>query len=198
MNSQRQKSPTPWPLIVLFFVIFIGVIVVGFLYYNNQKKTLLSEKQLELSAISQLKIRQITQWRLERLGDGGFLGGNILMVKKFSEFLQEPTNSSLRDNILQSLKSLIDNFDYKSVLLLDPSGNVRLAYPNQDTLVGDHLQPLLPEIIKKHEVVLTDLHRASIVSYVHLDLVIPLVDRSVNDTLVLGLLALRVDPQKIL
>ena len=45
---------------------------------------------------------------------------------------------------------------------------------------------------------LTDLHRANIVSFVHLDLIVPLVDRSVNYTRVLGLLALRIDPQKVL
>ena len=198
MNLQKQKPPTPWPLIVLFFVISFSVIVVGFLYYNYQKNNLLSEKQLELSAISDLKIRQITQWRLERKGDGQFLGDNILLVRKFSEFIQKPTNKTLRNDILQSLKSLTDNFDYKNVLLLDPLGTVRLAYPNQDTLVGDHLKPLLPEIIINRKVVLTDLHRANLVSFVHLDLIVPLIDRSLNDTIILGLLALRVDPQKVL
>jgi len=83
MITQRQKPPIPWPLIVLFFVISVSIIIVGFLYYKYQKKTLLSEKQLELSSIANLKIRQITQWRLERLGNGAFLGENILMVRKF-------------------------------------------------------------------------------------------------------------------
>jgi PAS domain S-box-containing protein len=198
MITQRHRPPTPWALIALFFVISISVIAVGFLYHNNQKKTLLSEKQLELSAISDLKIRQISQWRGERIGDGAFLGENILMVRKFSELLKNPTNETLRDDILQTLKSLTANFDYKNALLFDPIGNVRLAYPNQDNLVGDHLKPLLPEIIKHRKVVLSDLHRANLVSFVHLDLIVPLIDRSMNDTLILGLLALRIDPKKIL
>jgi len=198
MNVQTKKPPTPWPLIVLFFVISVCVIVFGFFYYNNQKKTLLSEKQLELSAISDLKIRQITQWRLERIGDGEFLRGNILMVRKFSEFLQNSTNKLLRDDILQSLKSLTEKFDYRNVLLLDLSGNVRLSYPVQDTIIGDYLKPLLPEIISHRKVVLTDLHRARLVSFVHLDLIVPLIDQSLNDTLVLGWLTLRIDPEKVL
>jgi PAS domain S-box-containing protein len=198
MNTQRQKPPTPWPQIVLFIVISISIIVVGSLYHNNQKKILLSEKQLELSAIADLKIRQITQWRFERLGDGKFLGENILLITKFSEFLRKPTNKQLHYDILQSLKSLTENFDYKSTLLTDNAGNVRLAYPNQDTIIGDYLHPLLTDIIKNRKVVLTDLHRASIISFIHLDLVVPLIDRSLNDTLVQGLLTLRVDPQKVL
>jgi hypothetical protein len=58
--------------------------------------------------------------------------------------------------------------------------------------------PLLPGIINNREVVLTDIHMADSVSFAHLDLIIPLIDHSTNDTLVPGLLILRIDPQKIL
>jgi PAS domain S-box-containing protein len=185
-------------MIVLFIFITIGTLVVGFVYYNYQKRTSLSETQQELSAISDLKIRQINQWRHERIGDGQFLGENILIVRKFSEFIHNSNNKALRTDIIQSLKSLTENFDYKNVLLLDINGNVKLAYPDQYALVGDHLRPLLANIIKNRKIILTDLHKASLVGFVHLDLIVPLIDRSLNDTLVLGLLALRVDPQKVL
>jgi hypothetical protein len=198
MIPQRQKPPASLPLLVLFFIIIISSIIIGFIYYNYQKKSLLTEKQLELSAISYLKIRQITQWRLERIGDGKFLGENLLLVKKFSEYLKNPSNLPLRKDILQSLKSLTENFDYKNALLVENNGNVSLAYPGEDTLIGDHLKPLLPGIIKERRIVLTDMHKANLINFVHLDLVIPLIDRSKNDTMVLGLLALRVDPQKVL
>jgi PAS domain S-box-containing protein len=198
MITQEKNPPVLWPLVLLFFIITLSSIVIGFVYYSYQKKTLLTEKQQELSAISYLKIRQITQWRLERIGDGKFLGDNLLLVKSFSEFLQNPLKQSLRNEIQQSLKSLTETYDYKSVLLVDTAGNTRVAFPNQDTLIGDHLRPLLPGIIKQREIVLTDLHKANLARFVHLDLIVPLIDRSKNDTLVLGLLALRIDPQQVL
>ncbi len=198
MMTQTQKPPIPWALMVLFSFIIIGAVLVGILYYNYQKKNLLTEKQLELSAIADLKIRQITQWRLDRVGNANFLGENTLLVEKMSEFVTKPELKQLRENVLQSLRSLLENFDYKSALLLDTLGNVRLGYPLQDTLVGDHLQPLLRQVIKSRKVMLTDLHKANIVSFVHIDLIVPLVDRSVDYTRVLGLLALRIDPQKVL
>ena len=198
MIPNRQKPPTPWPVLALFLVITICSIIAGIFYYNYQKKNLLTEKQQELSAISYLKIRQITQWRLERINDGKFLGENILLVREFSEFLKNPTSLTLRKNIIQSLKSLTENFDYKNALLIEKSGNVRLAYPEEDTLIGDNLKQLLPGIIKHRENVLTDLHKVNRISFVHLDLVVPLIDHTMNDTLVLGLLALRVDPRQVL
>ena len=183
---------------ILFLFITISAIIIGIIYYNYQKNRLLTEQQLELSSISYLKIKQITQWRLERINYGKFLGENSLLVRKFSEYLKNPGNLPLRNDILQSLKSLTENFDYKDALLVEKTGKVSLAYPARDSLIGDHLKPLLSEIIKERKIVLTDLHKATQVSFVHLDLVVPLIDRSQNDTLVLGLLALRVDPQKVL
>jgi PAS domain S-box-containing protein len=170
----------------------------GFFYYNYQKKSLLNEKQLELSAISYLKIRQITQWRMGQINNGTFLGENILLVKKHSDYLKNPSNLLLKKEILQSLKSLTENFDYRNALLIDKTGNVSLSYPSEDSLIGNHLKKLLPGIIENRKVVLTDLHRVDLVSFIHLDLVIPLIDRSQNDTVVLGLITLRVDPREVL
>jgi PAS domain S-box-containing protein len=96
------------------------------------------------------------------------------------------------------LKSLVDNFDYKNALLIQNNGNVRIAYPGMDTLIGDHLTNLLPEVIKQRKIVLTDLHIASKVSFIHLDLLVPLIERNQKDTTVMGILALRIDPQEVL
>lgn len=198
MIVKRQKPPVYWPLLVLFIFITISSVVAGIIYYNYQKNRLLTEQQLELSSISYLKIKQITQWRLERVNNGRFLGENNLLVMKFSEYLKNPANYQLHKEILQTLKSLVDNFDYKNTLLIENNGNVRIAYPARDSLIGDHLKPLLSEIIKERKIVLTDLHKATQISFVHLDMLVPLIERNQNDTTVLGLLALRIDPQEIL
>jgi PAS domain S-box-containing protein len=198
MIQNKQRAPVRWPLLVLFCAITISTVVIGIIYYNYQRKNLLIEKQKEFSSISYLKIRQITQWRLDRINDGRFLGDNTLLQRKFSEYLNNPSDLSLRKDIVQTLKSLTENFDYKNALLIENDGNVRLAYPAEDTIIGDHLKPLLPGIIKQREIVLTDLHKTNLVSFVHLDLVVPLIDRSKNDTLVFGLLELRVDPSQLL
>jgi cell division protein FtsL len=52
MTTQRKMPPAIWPLVVLFFLITVSAIVIGIVYYNYQKKALLTESQQELSAIS--------------------------------------------------------------------------------------------------------------------------------------------------
>ena len=88
MNSYRQKPAFPWPLIVLFLIIAAGSIILGFLYYGNQKEHLVRDKQLELSAIADLKVGQIAQWRQERTGNGIFISENEPLVIQLYDFVK--------------------------------------------------------------------------------------------------------------
>ncbi len=96
MNPQLQKPPTSWPLIFLFLIIMVSAGITGIIYYNYQKDNLLTEKLQELSSISDLKIRHITQWRFERLADGRFLGDNIMLVEKSFRFPQHKKTSCIQ------------------------------------------------------------------------------------------------------
>jgi PAS domain S-box-containing protein len=176
----------------------LSVGITGIFYYNYQKDNILSEKLQELSAISDLKIRQITQWRFERLSDGKFLGDNIMLLERISDFIEDPVNMTSGDMVRQSLISLTENFDYRSAIIAGSQGDIRLAYPPRDSVIGDNLRPLLEGIASDRKIVMTDLHINKSVNYVHMDLIVPLIDRDINDTLVLGFLILRIDPGKVL
>jgi len=198
MNSGRIKPVNPIPLIVLFFIISAGAILIGELYYYSQKKNLLESSMHELSTITDLKVRQITQWRQERIGDGIFISQNLSLVREFSGFLKNKNDKKLHDDLLRDLKALTDNYDYKNALFVDRHMNVMLFYPYRDTIIGNYLKPRLPDIINKGKVMLTDLHFTGKVSFVHLDLVVPVTGPEKTDTSVIGALILRIDPDKVL
>ena len=198
MISHRQKPATQWLLIVLFIIISASSILLGFLYYRSQKARLLKDKNLELSAIADLKVSQIAQWRNERLSDAVLIGENTPFVKLLYEYLNSKKNGNLLTEIRASLKSVTRSTEYKNVLLIDSRGVVRSYYPNKDTTMGDHLKILFPDLLKLESGILTDLHRTSNINYIHLDLVIPLINTWQKDSSVFGLLAIRVDPKEIL
>jgi PAS domain S-box-containing protein len=198
MNLQQNKPPDPWYLVILFIIVTSIVIIGGYLYFKNQEKILLSETQREMSAISDLKIRQITQWRLDRMGNASFLGENTVLVKMISDYLENPKDILLQDKLFQFFRSLTDNFDYKEVVLLDTSGSVKLSYPVLDEVPEAYPKTLLTNIIKERRITLTDLNKTSTVTYVHLDLLVPLVDFNANGSFVVGILDLIVDPSKVL
>ena len=198
MNPQRQKPATPWPLFGLFFVLSVVIVVLGFWFYKNQQQHLLKNNLQELSSISDLKIRQITQWRQERLSNAKFLGEDRFLIRKFKEYSDKPGDGLLHSDLIHSLKSLITNFDYNSIRYIDPDGNLKLSFPIGDSLVGDQMKRLLPGIIHDRRVFFTDLHKEELTGYVHLDLLIPCFDHEQRDSSVFGLLILRINPQKVL
>jgi PAS domain S-box-containing protein len=198
MISHRQKPATPWLLIVLFIIISASSILLGYIYYKSQKTRLLNDRNLELSAIADLKVRQIAQWRNERINDAVIIGENAPFLKLLSQYLHGTDDEILLADIKASLKSVIKSSEYKNVLLIDSTGNVRGYYPNQDTLMGEHLISIFPDLLKLESGILTDLHKTSNVSYIHLDLIIPLRNIWKKDSTTFGLLAMRIDPKETL
>ena len=196
MNPKQQKPEKPWALVVLFYVVSAVIISSGVVYYVLHRSNLVEDRVEELSAIADLKVKQITEWRRERISDGSFLAENKSMSRQFSEYLRKPGNNEMRSDICSVLKSLTDNYDYKNALFLDKDCNVILFHPDQDTVIGDYLKDQLPGVIKKGEVVLTDLHQTGKVSFVHLDLLVPL--KEPDNSSIFGLLVLRIDPHQVL
>ncbi len=198
MNSQKQKPALPWPLIVLFLILSAAAVVVGILFYQNQKKQNLGISTKELSAIADLKVKQIIQWRSERIADGSNFSENKSMMRQFSRFMTARNNRSLKDELFQDLKALTDSYDYRSAIFVDRNCNVILYYPDQDTVIGTYLEALLNRVMLNEEIVVTDMHRAEGISFDHLDLLVPLKGPEIKDTSVFGALVLRIDPSKVL
>jgi len=196
MISKRQKPVVPWLLIVLFVILSASSIILGFLYYKSQKNRLLRDKTLELSAIADLKVRQIAQWRNERADDARMIGENVPFVRLFYDYMSGTGIKVNKAEIIASLKSVITNTEYKNILLIDSTGKVRGFYPNQDTVLGNHMLNMFPEFIKLKKGMLTDLHKTPGVSYNHLDLVIPLLTMWNKDPETFGLIIIRIDPQE--
>lgn len=196
MAPDRQKVPSSWPLAVLFIAIVLISVFIVLLFIYNRKISLLEAKQEELSNILEIKSSQIVQWRIDRMGSADFLKENVLFARKLEDFIQKPENSALKDDIIKSFRSLIKNFDYRNILLLDTSGNVILSYPGQDTLISDHLKPLIPGVLRAKDVKMSDIHIANLVSFIHIDLIVPvLIEENASAK---GVLTLRLDPEEFL
>lgn len=165
------------------------------MYYKSQKNRILHDKTLELSAIADLKVRQIAKWRNERGDDARLIGENTPFVRLCHEYLYSTEKIITRAEVVANLKSLIQNSEYKNILLIDSTAKVGAYYPNQDTVLGDHMLQMFPEFIKLRTGILTDLHKTSRVSYNHLDLVIPLLNHWDENPVQFGLIIIRVDPQ---
>ena len=69
MTSQANPRKIPWHLLLIFCCLSLGILLIGYIYYQHQVAHIKQDKQNDLAAIMDLKIRQIVNWRQERLGD---------------------------------------------------------------------------------------------------------------------------------
>ncbi len=198
MILHKQKPATPWLLVVLFTVIAVSSILLGVFYYRSHKKSLVRDTGLELSAIADLKVNQIAQWRNERLGDARLIGGNTPFVRLLYNYLHEVNPSGLYSDVDASLKSIAGQAEYKNVYLIDSLGRVRGTFPGSDSLFDENLKEIFPDLLKLRTGILTDFFREKNNSPIHMNLVIPLVNTWRDDSSAFGLLLVRIDPSEVL
>lgn len=196
--TTEQKKSIPWRLVLIFLFFSAAIILVGISFYNTQRKRIFSEYQNNLSDISSLKIRQIEEWRTERLGDAAVICQNEPLINCIKEYFADYNKPELKRELIRWMESVYKEYDYSGVLLVDTLFKVRLSIVSNDTLAGDAISKDLESVRKDHVVIMTDLHKANCINYVHLDLVIPLLNYKSNNPVLVGIAILRVDPQKAL
>jgi len=198
MAFQLKHGKIPGHLVFIFFLLAVGIGIVGYLYYEHQKKIIAKAKQEELSAIADLKSQQIVIWRKERTGDATVIQDNPFIAPRVHQWLQNESASGLKQEILNWMASFPAQYDYKSAFLLDSRGVLRLSVSAEGESTATIAQTLALEAIRTKRVVLSDIHRDDGAQDIHLDLLTPILLPRGSESLVVGVLLLRIDPQKFL
>jgi PAS domain S-box-containing protein len=198
VNKSERKQTIPWKLGVIFLCFSAAIIFVGISFYKSQRNRVYSEYQNNLTAIATLKIGQIQQWHKERLGDAAALRDNEPLILCIKQYFRDKNKPEIKTELTKWMKSIYTDYDYSSVLLVDTSLKVRLSLSSADTVAGDIIGKEMDEVLKNHRIIMTDLHKSETVRYVHLDLLIPLVDPESKHQSLTGILILRIDPSILL
>lgn len=195
MKSHRQKPFIPWLLIVLFMVISVCSIILGYLYYMSQKKKLLGDMQTELSAITDQKVSQIIQWKNERIAGALLLGDFSPFAEVVADYLKNRDDNNLRTATANDLKTLVRRNDCRAALIIDTAGNILLSVPNQDQREYFYMKELMPGLMSRDRTALTDIYGTDKTNKVHLHLMIPVRDTKDRNKSIIGFLALKIDPR---
>lgn len=196
INSENRKI-FPWKLAVIMIFFSAAIFLIGYSYYNLQKKNLFKEEENSLSSIALLKIGQIERWRSERITDATVFSKDKSLIKNFIHFLSD-SNDEAKEELTEWIKLIGKQYDYLNVLIADTSFKVRLSVNSSDFFLGDSIKEEMKKAMKSNIVVLTDLHRSKEIPSIHLDILIPLVDSSNLKKTDIGFAIFRIDPYKIL
>ena len=196
MQPQLKSKKTPWHLIVVFLILSIALFTSGFFYYTHEKQRIKQSLQDELTAIADLKVKQITDWRHERLGDAIQISNNHLLINEIQEWLRNPSLDYRRE-VFEWLQSTQEFYGYQNILLIDPKGNVRLSVPDEKNLLGPDSKRLFSEAMKSGKVIFSDLYRSKVSNAIRLGIFVPLIPHDKN-RIPVGLILLRIDPYQFL
>jgi PAS domain S-box-containing protein len=197
MSQADDSLKFPWYLIVIFLILSIGILTTGYLYYQYQANYLKNQKQQELSAILALKIDQIISWRQERLDYADTIMADPYLAMRVQDFLHGRLRSVQRNYLLDRLAALT-SYQYKSLILLDPQGKVRLSIPaSKEKTITPYLQSLAAQAVTTHNVVFSDLYRDEN-SKVMLSVLTPLIVLQRDKKVTVGVVVMEIEPYQFL
>jgi len=180
--------------IVIFIAASVLVAIIGYNFYQNQKKYISASSQKQLMAIADLQVREISNWRNERIGDAQVIINNDVFTKSTIKYLNDPSASEAKNIILSSLKATQKSYQYKNILLLDRNKKVRLALHK---FVADYSlihSSVIDEAIKKRGIVFGDFYRENKNGSVYLTMAFPIINALGKNAPIIGTIVIVLDP----
>ncbi|MEW6187807.1 MAG: PAS domain S-box protein, partial [Thermodesulfobacteriota bacterium] len=197
LEQFRDEKRTVFTLVLIFVFLSIGIILAGWYYYQGQKKSQRLRMEHQLAAVADIKVKDITRWHKERLGEANVLFNHITFTRLVGRYLKNPGNTSLEKELWSWLHQVRIGQDFEAVLLLDSSRKVGLKIPDSPLVPCPEMIKRVPETLTSGQVVWADLHRENSDLPAHLDLLMPIRDLEGGGR-PLGVLVLRIDPQTYL
>ena len=163
--------------LLTFLFLSAGIGTVGYYYFRHQIADSRNDAKNELSAVGNLKVQQILDWRKERLRDAEQIRIDPFAGQSVEEFLAGSASNRQRSSLLVWLGSLQEQNQGLRTLLVDRQMNVRLAFPEDKVDFGPIAQSSASTAMSSNQVVFSDLHRSRFSGAIHLDIAIPIIVR---------------------
>src|ERR1039457_3266244 len=111
------------PAAVACLVVFAATAAVGYLYIAAQSRSFDTTTRSELAAIANMKVRQLTGWREDRLEDAKVVQLNPIITRPVLEHLN---NGRGKDEIETWIGLLVKANHYTAASLWDRGGRRRI------------------------------------------------------------------------
>jgi PAS domain S-box-containing protein len=185
-------------LVLLFLAFSMGIGFFGYRLYAWQTNTINHDKRQELDTVAKLKIKQITYWLREQQTNAQVFFKNPFLAESIDLFLQDLDRDKNLSKIQNFMSFYLQAYDYKSEFILDRQGEVKWALPQKENIETLPDRELAWKSMKEKEVVCSNLYRKSATSGVLMDYYLPIFSSRDNREMAVGVVVLRVDPERFL
>src|SRR4030043_1164974 len=162
-------------IILVFVILAAGIISAGYFYYHSYEEKYRARVERELSAIAELKVNELVDWRKERLGDAAVFYKNKNFSDRVQQYFKRPEDAEAQTRLRTWISQFhVSNDEYDRCFLLDIRGVERLSVPDTPEPVASHLLQHLSEIKRLRKVTFLDFHRDAPDRPIHLSILIPI------------------------
>lgn len=116
-------------LTALFCAFVVSIGIGGWAFYQQEVREVERQAQDELQTISQLRLRELANWREERLWDGAQAAHSAVSLEVVRAFLDAASRSDRQRSLTRFFDRYLTHVEYDRVLLLDERGRVELSLP---------------------------------------------------------------------
>ena len=101
--------------VLTFLLLALGIIGTGYIYYLAQKQHFRGEFERELSAVADLKVSELAQWRQEHLADGAIFFKNPSFAALVRRCCEKPEDADARHQFQDWLGKYPTLADYEQI-----------------------------------------------------------------------------------
>ena len=148
------------------------------------------------SAIAELKVGELVQWRKERIADAQLFYDNEVFSLLVKRYVKNRNDREAKTRIMAWMGEAQKANRYDLAMLVDANFNTRLVIPESKEGVHLILDEQITETLRSGKIAFQDFYRNDKDQRVYLKILVPIRDIGALKPL-LGILALRIDPEEL-
>jgi PAS domain S-box-containing protein len=177
--------------VLLFLLLASCIFVIAFLHIKDFSYRYQTGIEQQLAAVAELKVRDIAQYRRERLGDASLFLNNPDITRLTLAAMARPPEGTSRRFLASWLGKLRDAYAYDRVILLSPDGSIHVSATDAGERVDTVIGRGCSRALKSRRILVEDLYRSDVNGKVYLAILVPVYDGNRP----LAVFALRIDPE---
>jgi len=142
--------------VVLFFVVSLFLVGVGYWFYWSEAAKIRDEKYRNLVTFDALKVKEIERWEKSLLADVNRAAKDSNLNRAITNFLRAPEEPSLQAELKEELSAEIGEEDHSNVLIFSTNFNRLLATKDSRRFMAPAIKRNLQAALTNQTAVLSD------------------------------------------
>jgi len=194
VTHDKSRRRMGYDFILIFGLLAAGIAAGGAYYYRSYHRNFRVEVERQLSAIAELKVDELVRYRQERLADAAVFYKNAAFSALVRRHFEHPEDQEAGDQLRTWLGHMQAASQYDRVMLLDTLYSKKMIIPDGPERSTSFVSPSSSEGLRSGKVVFEDFYWNEQNRRIYLKVLVPILDET-HDGRVIGVLALRIDPE---